>query len=175
MSTPQPRVSPAIPLTPLSSPQTQQIHRPRTLVPPPTPNPSSTVSTTPSTVQSSQGQSIAAQTHSIFRFRSERPQWLALAGIVLALMGLVSAWLYSARSDEYDKWQSEKDYYLYCQSLAVSSRVGDLRLRRLTIYRRARNICQRIVLMSCHDSFHHHLGTPLHSFLCCWLQKFGVH
>ncbi|KAE9376035.1 hypothetical protein N431DRAFT_437428 [Stipitochalara longipes BDJ] len=58
---------------------------------------------------------------SIFHFRSERAQWLALAGIILALVALITAWVYAANAQRLAEWEAEKDYQLYCQGLKSSA------------------------------------------------------
>ena len=71
---------------------------------------------------------------SIFRFRSERAQWLALLAIVLSLVALIVAWIYSSDAQELAEWEAEKDYQQYCSDLkaripsACHLNVGNLAL-----------------------------------------------
>ena len=73
-------------------------------------------------------QGHAGRQQSIFHFRSERAQWLAALGVVLALAALIVTWAYSAEAAQvaFDSkrlavWEAEKDYQLYCQGLEVLS------------------------------------------------------
>lgn len=68
-----------------------------------------------------------AQRHqTIFRFRSERANWIAVVAIVITLiLGIIAA-VYSAvgvRLAEDSKrlavWEAEKDYQIYCQDVKV--------------------------------------------------------
>lgn len=54
-----------------------------------------------------------------FRFRSKRDQWLAFLGLLLVTVGLVSTWYYSAKPNEVEHWEAEKDYWEYCYHLQV--------------------------------------------------------
>jgi len=63
----------------------------------------------------------------IFRFRSERANWIAVVAIVITLiLGIIAA-VYSAvgvrLAEDFKRlavWEAEKDYQIYCQNVKVS-------------------------------------------------------